>query len=50
MPERSNINKAWERHAAFKERLVTVPYLHKSKSWLNVMGRRVEAKTRSLTV
>jgi len=50
MPERSNINKAWERHAAFRERLVAVPYLHKSKSWLNVMGRRVEAKTLSLTV
>jgi hypothetical protein len=50
MPEKSNRNKAWEGHAAFREKLVTVPYLHKSKSWLNVMGRRVEAKTRSLTV
>jgi len=41
MPERRKIT-SWEGHAAYRESLVTVSYLHKSKSLFNVTGRRVK--------
>jgi hypothetical protein len=41
MPERRK-NAFWEGHAAYRESLVTVSYLHKSKSLFNVTGRRIK--------
>jgi len=44
MPERRKHNTSWEGHAAYRENLVTVSYLHKSRSLFNVTGIRVKQK------
>lgn len=36
------LKRRWKGHAAFRESLVTVSYLHKSKSLFNLTGRSVK--------